>query len=247
MALLGSTLPTPVAVFNTPAGGALWLATHRQGSASAVTEFSRNKQDIFWKGISETLRMTTTGSDPLKWRRIVFELEGGPGALIGIDPTTYIARQLDFDNEAPLSGAPTNPFNLQGLSRYNRPMYPLASTSDEFATFVTGFFQGSPNIDYNQYLTAKVDRRIKVRSDVTRSIQSGNDSGVIKVFKTYLPINKTMRYADAESGSLISYDGFAAFDSPQNDIYVWDYFEGLTGSETVLNVSGTSVAYWHEK
>lgn len=244
---IGSINGSSVTAITQTTQGCLWLATYKVGSASAMSPHIRNKQDVYWKGISERLKMGGATSDPFKWRRVVFQLEGGPNAT-GLDPSVYTSNYLEYDSEAPLAGStafPTNPFQLGGVYRQRRAMIPMSTT--DFATFANGFFQGQSSIDFTDYLVAKVDNRIKVLSDITRSITSGNDSGVLKTYKTYIPLNKTMKYADAESGSNQAYNGYAAFNSPLNDTYVFDYFEQHADAPNQLSVTSQATTYWHEK
>jgi len=229
------------------AGSTLWCPTHLQGTNKIISKHVRNTQEVYWKGFSETFNMTTDTSDPYKWRRIVFELEGGPNAT-GLPQTSYVARRTDFDQESPLAGNtafPTNPFPIDYVFRYRRSMIPLLDA--EFGILASGLFQGQVGIDYTDYLIARTDNRIKVLSDITRTITSGNDSGIMKTYKMYTPLNKTMRYADAESGTIDSNNGYASMNSPMNDIYVLDYYQQLNTAPNTLTIRGQAKIYWHEK
>lgn len=228
-------------------GATLWCATHLVGTNKVQSSHVRGSQDVFWKGISEVFTMSTETSHPFKWRRIVFQLEGGPNAT-GLPENAYVARRADFDLEQPLAGTtayPTNPFPIDYIYRYRRSMIPLSPA--EFGILATGLFQGQQGIDYSDYLGAKTDNRIRVLSDVTRSITSGNDTGVMRTYKMYIPLNKTMRYADAESGTISSNNGYAAMNSPMNDTYVLDYYEQMTDAPNSLTVRSQATAYWREK
>ncbi|WGD01155.1 MAG: capsid protein [Genomoviridae sp.] len=228
-------------------GATLWCPTFLEGTNKIVSPHIRNSQDVYWKGFSETFTMNTDTSDPFKWRRIVFQLEGGPNAT-GLPVQVYVAAKTDFDLEQPLAGStafPTNPFPIDYVWRYRRAMVPMTDT--EFGILSSGLFQGQSGIDYNDYLTARTDNRIKVISDVTRHITSGNDSGIMKTYKFYTPLNKTMRYADAESGSTTAANGYAAMNSPLNDVYVMDYYQQLPNAPNTLTIRSQAKIYWHEK
>lgn len=244
---MGSTAGSAVTPISTAFGATLWLATHLRAAPRVVSSHLRNKQDVYWKGISETVKLSTTTSDPFKWRRIVFQLEGGPNAT-GLAENAYRLEKPDFDLEAPLAGDtafPTNPYPLDYTYRNRRAAIPLSTT--DFGTLASGLFQGQSGIDYSDYLTAKVDNRIKVMSDKIRTISSQNDAGVLRTYKLYTPINKTMRYADAESGTIDAPNGYAAMNSPMNDVYIMDYFEQLPDAPNTLALLIQATQYWHER
>lgn len=229
------------------AGTTLWCPTHLMGTNKVTSPHVRNTQDVYWKGFSEIFNITTDTSDPFKWRRIVFQLEGGPAAT-GLPENLYVARRADFDLEQPLAGDtafPTNPFPIDYIFRYRRAMIPMNDT--ESGILFSGLFQGQAGIDYTDFLTARVDNRIKVLSDITRSITSGNDSGIMKTYKMYTPLNKTMRYADAESGTIDASNGYASMNSPLNDVYVMDYYQQLNNAPNTMVIRSQAKIFWHEK
>ena len=64
-------------------------------------------------------------------------------------------------------------------------------------------------------LLLRVDRsELKVHSDRTRFLRSGNDARIYKNYNVYLPLNKTMSYNGQESGSLETSSALADKKSP---------------------------------
>lgn len=212
---------------------------------------ARGSNEVYWKGFSDNLLIQSTTSDPWKWRRIVFELQGGPTAT-GLTELYYMGRiGLDVAPvQPPESGGPgikqIEP--LQGLWRYARNFNFLPNNL--MVAFLSGLFGGNAGFDrnYGQFLTARLDNKtIKIHYDKTRSINSGNDSGVLKNYKLYHPINKSMTYSHTEVGSMDTTSSYAAPASPLGDVYVVDLFTQLNDAPGSLRVTGQGKSYWHER
>lgn len=242
----------PEAVASSTNNCALYLVTGRgRADLGSDLQANRGKQDVFWKGFSDHLMMQSTTSDPWKWRRIVFEVHAG-GVSTGVPPSLYLGvGATDIDQIDPSTNSGAQPQNLVGLSgvlRYYRQFSFLTNT--QMNDFLGGLFGGTVGFDFNsgQYMTARCqNENIKIHSDVTRSINSGNDSGVMKSYKSYIPLNKSMRYAGNEVGNLTSSTFYAAPKSPLGDVYVCDLFTQLNDAPGSLRITGQSCAYWHEK
>lgn len=230
----------------------LYLITGRgRSDLGSDLPYNRGKQEVYWKGFSDNLLMQSTTSDPWKWRRIVFEVQAG-GVSTGVPPLMYLGSgATDIDNMAPSTSTgaqPVNPVSLAGVARYFRQMSFLTNT--QMNGFLGGLFGGTVGLDFTQgnFITTRLDNQnIKIHSDVTRSITSGNDSGVFRSYKTYIPLNKTMRYAGNEVGNLQSATYYAAPNSPLGDVYVCDLFTQLNAAPGSLQITGQARAYWHER
>ena len=242
----------PEAVASSTNNCSLYLATGRgRADVGSDLQANRGKQDVFWKGFSDHLLMQSTTSDPWKWRRIVFEVQAG-GASTGVPFSMYLgigAQDLDpLPPSTTTGGQPVNPVQGQGVFRYYRNLSFLTNT--QMNAFLGGLFGGTSGFDFNpgQFMTARLqNENIKIHSDVTRSITSGNDSGVMKSYKSYIPLNKSMRYAGNEVGNLTSSTFYAAPKSPLGDVYICDLFTQLNDAPGSLRITGQSCAYWHEK
>lgn len=215
---------------------------------------ARTSKTVWWKGFKDSLVVQSTTSDPWKWRRIVFSIRGGANATGVPAYITSPSIFMDIPNQVPQSGAgpneQENPALLQGVPRAVRNMSTMSP--GQITDFTGALYKGVRNIDfdtgYGQLLTAAVDKEnVRVHSDTIRSINSGNDSGVFRQFKSYVPLNQTMVYADQESGSMLTSSSYAASHSPLGDVYIFDLFVQLQGAPSSLTVSGQGTAYWHEK
>lgn len=241
---------TSFAEFGSTVNGALWLASGRikalygSGSKSARTD-----SDVYWRGIRERIQIESSTSDPWKWRRIAFTIIGGQPST-GVPQTQFFLDAREVADVVPVSGLPTNPFSMRGPTRVSRLMTPL--TVGELQAFTSGLFAGiNSSVDYHNpdLLLAKIENlNIKVLSDVTRTLSSGNDSPFLKVFDTWLPLNKHMRYADVESGGI---EGSSIFCSPSSrplgDVYIFDLYTQLFAAPGSIRVTGQATAYWHER
>lgn len=246
----------PFAVFANTYNACLYAPTVRARNDRASPDMpARTSKEVYWKGYKDELVIQSATSDPWEWRRIVFSVKGGPDAT-GVEVGAF--SPLEFNDiggvpslePASTTGTIQNPAGLIGITRAARKM--LALTPAAIQGFTGGLFKGINQIDFNtgygQMLTSAVDKEnIHIHSDVTRSIRSGNDSGVLKKFKIYHPLEKKMVYADQESGSLLTQTSFAASNSPLGDVYIFDLFVQLQGAPGSLTVSGQGTAYWHER
>lgn len=229
----------------------MWCPTFRaKGGRGSSYPQVRSQDEVFWKGVSDTLHIETGSSDPWMWRRIVFTKKGGwDGTLV--DFTNYVTRVNEIDSVLPVTGqVPPNPALLQGNDRYSRPLEALPVAQYEIV--LSDMFQGRRSVDYQGWMAGKIDRsKIHVLSDRRRRIVSGNDSPVMREYKHWIPLNKRMRYGYHESGSITDATGGFASDGTYgnllDDVYVVDLFEQLSAAPSDLVISGQATAYWHEK
>ena len=70
----------------------------------------------------------------------------------------------------------------------------VTNAQDELQSYV---FRGQEDVDWANQFTAPLDtRRITVKSDRTRTIRPGNDTGASRVFNLWYPIRRTISYED---------------------------------------------------
>lgn len=227
----------------------LWCPTARyKAGMGTMSASARATDSVFWKGVSEKIHIEADTSDPWMWRRIVFEYSGGWD--VGDIPfQKYFATEQDIAAIPPVAGTGvdlTNPTGLVGVDRTNRPLEPLTATEVNF--IYARIFQGQRYVDWLDPTTARVDRsELKVHSDRTRFLRSGNDARIYKNYNVYLPLNKTMSYNGQESGSLETSSALADKKSPMKDVFILDLFAQGSLAPGNLSFRTTATAYWHEK
>lgn len=206
---------------------------------NAAYQAFRTSTRPFLKGYLERMELNPTDGSTWWWRRIVFATKGRTGinatieANIGAQATSGAAslRQLrDLSGESTGNYYDTN-VALQGL-----------------------LFEGVVRTDWVSPLSAKVDTsRVTLLHDKTRTISSGNEYGRPRIYRDYIPINKTIVYDDEENGLSMNPSPMSVTSKPGiGNIYVVDLFQcprpansGTPGSGMTLNPAAT--LYWHEK
>lgn len=195
--------------------------------------------------------MQTIESEPWQWRRIVFTLKPLWDVEI-IDFTNYVAMTQEIGGIIPdTTPIPANPGGIQnGLIRYSRSLEILPD--DQLGVVLQDIIQGSAGVDWSDAMIAPLNRSaVTVLSDRKRSIRSGNDSGTMRDFKTWIPLNATMSYQSDETGSFDVQGAFA--DGGANgldNVYVLDLFRKMASASGIparLRVTSTATAYWHER
>ena len=160
----------------------------------------------------------------------------------------YFATEQDIAAIPPVAGTGvdlTNPTGLVGVDRTNRPLEPLTAT--EVNSFMHEYFRAR-DMSIGWILLLRVDRsELKVHSDRTRFLRSGNDARIYKNYNVYLPLNKTMSYNGQESGSLETSSALADKKSPMKDVFILDLFAQGSLAPGNLSFRTTATAYWHEK
>jgi hypothetical protein len=230
----------------------LWCPTARaRGGQNNNSAAIRAQDDVYWKGISDHLHIESTTSDPWLWRRIIYTKKTNY-ALEEVNPSYYVAENMQMNLIPALTGSvPPNSGAVAAVYSYSRSLEELPVAN--YGIISERLFQGIRNIDYSSFSTAKVDKsQAHVLYDRTRRITSGNDSGVMRNYKQWIPLNKRMRYANLEEAALDSGDvGRFASDGTYgnwlDDVYILDYFEQSAAAPGSLNISGNATAFWHEK
>ncbi|QCS35882.1 capsid protein [Capybara genomovirus 2] len=213
-----------------------WVATARSsdtgpgnGQVNKFMESTRTASTCFMRGLHEKVNVQTNSSVPWQWRRVCFTAK----SLIPNVPT---------------SG---QNFYWQNLTSngYRRTVNELGGGAlNALLSFV---LKGTQGVDWDDPLIAPLDtKRITVRYDKLRTVQSGNNTGVIRQYKFWHPMNKNLVYDDDESGALEASNPYSvASKAGMGDFFVVDMFKPLGGSTASDTISfrPNSTLYWHEK
>lgn len=212
----------------------LWCATARGMTNSAASVGGRTVLDPFMVGLRETIEIQVTSGVPWQWRRICFRTKRDMTAALGNTANTgYYTPTSDGSARRTVS-------NLTG----NR------NTGEQYALYEL-LFQGQNDTDWVDPMVAKVDTtRMSIVSDTIKTLSSGNEAGIIRKFKRWYPMRKTLVYNGDESGSGVLSADFSTKDAPgMGDFYVVDLFRARYGApaSAVLTFSPQATLYWHEK
>jgi len=183
------------------------------------------------RGLKESINIRTSSSVPWQWRRICFTLKGqriyqanGPGSYFWLETSDGHVRVVN---------------NVSGTG-----------LGDSILDLV---FEGRTGADWLNVFNAKLDtQNITVKSDRTRTIHSGNDSGIMRTYRQWYPMNKNLYYNDDENGgSVLETDSPWSVSGKQGmgDYYVIDLLQAGIESTTddVLTFAPEATLYWHEK
>lgn len=223
-------------VAGTAGSQALWCATARfshnittgDPNSTAMTA-GRSAPTCYLVGLSEKVMYSTDGPDQWYHRRIIFNYKGiGPRTTnnIGANQVAYFTPD----------GSPQRLFT------------PL--NTDQTGWLNGSLYEGANGGDWNNTLTAKLDRRrVGIMSDTTTIIKSGNSSNVLQTRKYWTPIRKNIVYDDDYNGTSDQSSPWSTQAKPGvGDIYVLDQFYCATRLTTVnLTVNFEPTLYWHEK
>lgn len=214
-----------------------WVATARplQGADNTnntVAEAAaRTATEIYARGVSEKIQLQTLTSQPWQWRRICFQY-----------------RLRDILNTQNTDSPLVTNTSAAGITR---TLFDALKNGTMAQTILSVLFQGKQSVDWASFFTAKVDNRnVTLCYDKTRVINSGNAAGVIRNFKMWHPMNKTLRYGDDETGND---ETSSFFCTPANygmgDYYIVDFFSAgpNASSADVLKFEPEATLYWHER
>ncbi|QHT64464.1 capsid protein [Citrus Tunisia genomovirus 1a] len=230
----------PLNINGTQTGFVLWNATamniSRDAGLNTINdESARTAQLCYMRGLKESIRIQTSSGIPWFHRRIVFRTTN-----------PLIASGQTF-----VDGSGTS--NTNGMQRLQLNLT-IATSSDAQATYSAvreELFRGMEGTDWNDTLTAKVDTtRVRVMYDRSRVMQSGNASGLVRLFKHWIPMNKNLMYEDDEAGEskaslYTSSEGLQGM----GNCMVLDIYKPGAGSAVAdqLRVETESTLYWHER
>lgn len=213
----------------------LWCATARDLSTDSdgdpsyvIDEAARTARSVYMRGLRENVELQSSSGVPWQWRRILVSAKGFPAVF-----TTTQQAQL----------------YLEDTTGYRRLVSEVLTT--DRGTLTTALFRGAYSIDWSDYFTAKVDNsRFTVLYDKTRSVASGNESGVLRRHTLWHPFNKSLIYNDDESGDSVTPGHYSTLGKAgMGDVFVIDIFQprsGATSSDQLI-FQPQSTLYWHER
>lgn len=213
----------------------IWCATARDrttnGTNAGTTAdiATRTTSSPYMVGLAEKIQIAVGDGTPWQWRRICFTAK-------------------DFYTLFPN----TSGFNLytESSAGYMRVLNKLPTDlmRDNLENYL---FKGKKFTDWTNQMTAPTDNsRLTIKYDRTRTIASGNQSGMIRTYKCYHSMNKNLYYDEDESGGGQDANPFSApGKGGMGDFYVVDYFQPVftSTSSNQLSFSTQATLYWHEK
>lgn len=221
----------------------LWIPTARNmilaGSGnipSKAYEAARTATTCYYRGLSEHLRIQTSSGAPWIWRRICFKSK---------DPLMYTPNVNDTG---------TYRTYLETSNGYQRLFQNITqnNTNNTYNYIMGQLFKGTVGIDFVDFTLAHVDTRVvDLAYDKTTRVSSGNQSGVLREYKRWYPMNKNLVYNDDEAGSAGETATWWSVQDKQGmgNYIVMDIFAPGTGttSSDLLQISANATLYWHEK
>lgn len=228
----------------------IWAATARTivqsggGSATVVQEAMRTSATCYMRGLSEHIRIQTNSPAPWIWRRICFKVKDTRFILPSVGDTATGPQTFQPYYKNAVAGTTRFFFQMSGNNGTN-------VTLDSYNNVLDVLFKGSQGIDFSDFTLAHVDtRRVDLAYDKTIRIASGNNSGVLREYKRWHPMNKNLVYGDDEQGEIEISTNFSVRDKRgMGDYIVIDFFApglGATDSDK-LAISSNASLYWHEK
>lgn len=188
----------------------------------------RNKRDIFIKGFAEHIRFDTNSAYPLLVRRVVYT-------------TPY---------KITLQGGVTGPTTQDTKVVRDKKHYIGLGFGPKNVDVVELLIAGENQSDWNDILTAKIDnQRVRLFSDKTFTIRSGNTGDAFKQFKFYDRINRKFTYDDQESANSILGSGWAAeaHNGDLQNIYCTYFIQNVQDVSISPTIHQSRTMYWHEK
>jgi len=215
-----------------------WVATARDmldinGNINNVSEpGARSATTCYMRGLKERVQIQTSSGVAWQWRRICFTYRG----------TNIIANASLATTYPPFQE--TSAGMMRSVTDWNK-------NNTVITALLEILFKGRQQTDWNSYFSAPLDpKRVSVKYDKTRIIQSGNASGVMRNYKLWHPMNHNLEYNDDERADTFDTSNLSVNSKAgMGDYYVVDIFAGGTGSTTsdYLSFEPTATLYWHEK
>lgn len=218
-----------------------WIASARPALNAAgqsgvpIEAAVRTKTTCFMRGLKERITVQTNTGSCWQWRRICFTMKGN--LLYGSDGTNlrWSLLQTDVGRGA------------QGMVRVVNSV----TGSQPGTNLIDILFKGRNGKDWNNVMSAPTDNtQVTIKYDKTRTIQSGNDDGILRTFSRWHPMGKNLVYNDDEAGSTEEVGRYSVPGKQgMGDYYVVDFVNSAFGSaptdRMVLGINST--LYWHEK
>ena len=209
----------------------VWNATARpaetsEGQRGSKIDVSlRTSESIYAKGLRERITLETNNAAPWEWRRVCFTSKDDFGQT---DPdTATFFRQTSSGMVRMLSALSTGIYLQSEL------------------------FEGERNQDWLSVFTAPLSRKnFSVKYDKTRIIRSTNNSGTIREYKLWHPMESNLAYREEQQGetmteSAVSVTGRVGM----GNYYVIDMFRkhGNNDDQSTLTFTPEATFFWHEK
>lgn len=212
-----------------------WVASARDMDVAGTAtegmvgdEATRTSSACYIRGLKENIEIQVSDGVPWQWRRLVFTAKG-------------LQTSFQF--------GPSEGLFTETSSGFRRLINETRGSN--LAALTAVMFRGQSGTDWNDYLTAPVDtRNITLMYDKTRTIASGNEQGMIREYKMWHPVNKTLVYGDDQNGGDTNDFQFSTLAKPGcGDIYVVDIFRPRVGagSTSQLRFHPAATFYWHER
>lgn len=202
-----------------------WIATARPRYSGVVLPNLRNAETCYMRGLKERLRIQTNSAHCWKWRRLCFTLKG----TFLLDTNIFISNWPEVGNVRVM-----NIHDAVWRSKLDAAL-----------------FAGTFGKDYRTFMDATPDRTlIDVKYDKTRTISSGNSSGVWRTYNLWHEMNSNIMYGDDENGDGMTSSSISTTSKPgMGDYYVLDMFMPNVGGSNSdrMSIDTTSTLYWHEK
>lgn len=206
-----------------------WVATGRNQFAPKWAQATRSASACYMRGLKESIQIQTNNGRPWQWRRICVTLKNTSLYQTNAPDLRY------FDNG--VSGSHRVVNNIIGLSPENLLMDYI--------------FRGSREVDWQDVMNASVDTaRVTLHYDQTRRIASGNQYGMMRNYKMWHGMNKTLYYDDSEDGGIMVPSAFSVGDKRgMGDYLVLDFIRAGSGAEEGDQMiwHPNATLYWHEK
>lgn len=210
---------------------------------------ARTSSRVFYRGLRESVNVNIADGSPWEWRRIVIAGKG-----LG----AYLTQLVIGLNTAPMYYFESIPQQGKATHGYGRVVTDFASNANSSSeviasSLISRLFRGVNDIDWCDVMIAKTDKaRNTVLYDRLRSITSGNDHGVNRRYKHWIPMNKTAVYDEDEVGSKITNSPWTtvADYNQLGDVFVLDFIRpqcvGTTVTPSVMQWTPQATLYWHE-
>lgn len=215
------------------------LRTGGTGNNTIVEAAARTATRCYARGYSERVRVQTSSAVPWMWRRICFSIRGA-------NPFTVVASA-----DSPTVTGPTYYSDTSiGMARValNQAVNAQPTTITQQQALL---FKGQLNRDWFDQLIAPVDTtRVKLWSDKTYKLHTGNQSGYFGEKKLWYPFNSTLVYDDDEYGQ-DDQTFYLSTDAREGmgDYFIYDTFVAGVGASAsdLLAITFNGTYYWHEK
>lgn len=225
MSATGTPLTTPITL-SSQINFYLWSPTYRE-RVDNVEGSNRNTTRCYFRGVRERwdVRVDTAG-----WvhRRIVFWAFLTPSEAIPFQQGSAANDNLIYYRPFRL----INPSASAGLLEY--------------------IFKGTNGIDYQAQLSynAKLDnRRLRIVSDRSRTMNCGNNSSSLNQYTIWTEINKDIVYDEEEAGGTSTNSPWSVVgpNSPGN-LFFMDiiYTQPLADGGATITFNSQTTTYWHE-